>query len=270
VTDQPLWGVRRPGRMLEKLRSGQPAYMSKMNLRCPETVQVIASAGFDGVWICREHTPSTLAEIRQLVMACRAFGLDSIVRVPRGSYSDLVHPLEMDADAIMVPHVMDPDDARAVIRQTKFQPIGLRPVDGGNPDGDFCEIPPAEYAELANRNRMVILQIEDPSAVESVDEIAAIEGVDMLFYGPGDYSHALGIIGQMDDPRIDQARRKVAEACAKAGVFAGTVASLQNYKEYLDMGYQFMNLGADVRALVDYYKQFDLGSAAGENKSIYG
>jgi 4-hydroxy-2-oxoheptanedioate aldolase len=116
-------------------------------------------------------------------------------------------------------------------------------------------VPFTEYIEQANRERFIVLQVEDYEAMDELDEIAALEGYDILFFGPGDFSHSLGIPAQFDDPRIKDARLKVAEAARKHGKFAGTVGSIANHQELIAMGYQFINLGADVLAWSNYCKE---------------
>ncbi len=149
----------------------------------------------------------------------------------------------------MVPHVMSAEDAASVIRMTRFYPIGRRPVDGGNADAKFGCISQAEYNRQANEQRFIILQIEDPEAMERIDEIAQVPGYDILFYGPGDCSHSIGHSGDMNHPDVVKGFERVANAARKYGKFAGTVGSMENAQSRLDMGYQFVNIGADVAGL---------------------
>jgi len=128
----------RPSRVLTRLRAGSVVNSFKFNLSCPRTIEIAALLGFDCAWLDREHTPTDLATLETQILAARSSGLDVLVRVPRGSYSDLVHPLELDASGIMVPHVMSAEDARTIARMTRFHPIGRRPLDGGNRDGAYC------------------------------------------------------------------------------------------------------------------------------------
>lgn len=245
----------RPSRVLAKLRAGQPAYSVKMNLADPRVVEIASLCGFDCVWLDMEHVPNTMQDIENQVRAAKMHNVDTIVRVERGCYSDLIRPLEMDAAAIMVPHIMSLDDARRVARATKFHPIGLRPIDGGNSDGSYCMIDTVQYMAQANRERFTCIQIEDVEPMAQLDEIAQVAGIDMLFFGPGDFSQSIGAPAQWDDPRIDQARRAVAAAARKHGKFAGTVGSPATLAGLLDMGYQFINLGADVLGLTTYFSQ---------------
>jgi 4-hydroxy-2-oxoheptanedioate aldolase len=218
-----LTALLRPNRILEKLRRDEVVSCIKLNLADPRVVEIAALSGFNSVWLDAEHVPNSIRDLEQGVRAAQAYGIDAIVRVPRGSYSDTVRPLEMDAAGIMVPHVMSPQDATDIVRVTRFHPLGKRPLDGGNADGAYCKVDLKTYIEHANTQKLVIAQIEDPEAVDTLDEIAQVGGIDMLFFGPGDYSHALGIPGNFDDPRIAEARQRVAEAATRHGKFAGTV-----------------------------------------------
>ena len=249
----------RPNRILQKLRRGEVVSCTKLNLSDPRVVEIAALSGFDCVWLDAEHVPNSVRDTERGIRAAQAYGIDAIVRVPRGSYSDLIRPLEMDAAGIMVPHVMSADDARGVARQTRFHPIGMRALDGGNADGAYCKVDLKTYLEHANTQKLVIAQIEDPQAVEALEDIAQVEGIDMLFFGPGDYSHALAIPGQFDDPRIADARRRVAEAAIKHGKFAGTVGGPTTLDQLTALGYSFISTGADVVGLGNYFA--DLAAA---------
>ena len=126
----------RPSRTLAKLRSGGVASCCfKLNLADARAAEIAAMAGFDCLWTDREHVPNDLSAVEKIIWAAKAHNADVIVRVPRGSYSDYIRPLELDAAGIMVPHIMSLADAQNVVRMTRFHPVGRRPVDGGNADG---------------------------------------------------------------------------------------------------------------------------------------
>ncbi len=263
----------RPSRTLAKLRAGEIASCFKSNLADARAMEIAAMAGFDCLWSDMEHVPNDLAVIEKGILAAKAHDADVLVRVSRGSYSDYIRPLEMDAAGIMVPHVMSLADAQAVVRMTRFHPLGRRPVDGGNADGAYCNIDFLDYLKQANEQRFVVVQIEDPEPMAELDAIAALPGIDMLFFGPGDFSHGIGAPGQWDHPQLLDARRRVAEAALAHGKFAGTVASPGNLDELLALGYRFLSMGADVVGLSNYCKavmaEFTKRPATG-NKSLYG
>lgn len=242
----------RPSRTLAKLRSGGIASCFKLNLADARAVEIAALAGFDCLWTDCEHVPNDLSVIEKGIWAAKAHDTDVLVRVSRGGYSDAIRPLEMDAAGIMVPHVMSLSDAQAVVRMTRFHPLGRRPVDGGNADGSYCGVDFVDYLRQANEQRFVVVQIEDPEPLAELDAIAALPGIDMLFFGPGDFSQGIGAPGQWDHPKLLEARRRVADAALSHGKFAGTVASPANLDELVAQGYRFLSMGADVVGLSQY------------------
>jgi len=251
--NQPM--QMRPSRVLKRLRAGQPVTCVKTNLADARLAEIAGIVGFDCLWTCMEHIPNDWSVIEKQIWAAKVHDMDVVVRVARGSYSDYIRPLEMDASGIMIPHIMSAEDAKNVVRMTRFGPVGRRPIDGGNADGAFCQIDLQEYIRQANEQRFIILQIEDPEPMEELDAIAAVEGYDMLLFGPGDFSHGIGVPGQMDDPRIVEARHRIVEVAAAHGKFAGTVGGVEAVGELLGMGYQFINIGADVISLATHWAE---------------
>jgi 4-hydroxy-2-oxoheptanedioate aldolase len=245
----------KPSRVLEKMRGGGVALCTKLNLGDSRVAEIAGLSGFDCIWTDMEHVPNDWSTIEKQILAAKAYNIDIVVRVARGSYSDLVRPLEMDATGIMVPHVMSLADARSVVHNTKFHPLGRRPVDGGNADGAFCNIDFLEYLQQANEQRFNILQIEDPEPLDELEDIIALPGLDMIFFGPGDFSQGIGAPGQFDHPKLLETRKRIAKAAAAKGKFAGTVGGVGNWDELVGLGYNFICVGADVVGLGQYYRQ---------------
>jgi 4-hydroxy-2-oxoheptanedioate aldolase len=242
----------RPSRVLRRLRAGEVASSFKLNLIDARSAEIAAMHGFDCIWVDMEHTPNDLAVVEHQVYAAKAYDTDVVVRICRRGYNDYILPLEMDAAGIMVPHCMGAADARDVVRMARFHPQGRRAMDSGNADAKYCNIPTAEYAVQANRERFIILQIEDPEPLDELDEIAATEGIDMLFFGANDFSHSIGVPGQIGHPRVVEARKMVAEACARHGKWGAIPAMPGTIDEYLALGYRFISMGADVAGLSQY------------------
>ena len=242
----------RPSKVLAKLRAGKIVNCYKLNLDSARAAEIAALAGFDCIWTCMEHTANDYGLIERQINAAGRHGADVVVRVARGSYSDYIRPLELDAAGIMVPHIMSAEDARSVARMTRFHPVGRRPVDGGNADGQYCNINFRDYLEQANAQRFVIVQVEDFEPLAELDEIASVEGIDMLFFGPGDFSHGIGAPGEWTHPKLLETRRRVVKAALAHGKFAGTVAGPDQIDELVDMGYRFLSVGADVVGLSQY------------------
>ncbi len=247
--------MMRKSKVLQKLRAGEFVSCFKVNLPDPRVAEIVSLSGFDCVWVDQEHIGQDWSGLAACIWATKSQDTDIMVRIQRGSYSDYIKPLELDATGIMVPHIMSVEDARQVIQYTRFHPVGRRPLDGGNNDAAYAMMDFHEYIKEANRERFVILQIEDPEPMEELEEIAGLDGYDMLFFGPGDYSQGIGHPGEWDHPEITKARKRIAETAHRHGKFAGTVGNPANLDELKKMGYQFVSAGADVIGLAKYCQE---------------
>lgn len=245
----------RPSRILQLIRDGQFPTVLKINLSDPRVIELAALAGVDAVWLCNEHVPNDWIGLENQIRAARIHGIDTIVRVSRGSYSDYVRPFEAGATGIIVPHVANVEEARQIVDWVRFHPVGRRALDGGNVDGHFCLTPLHDYLQHSNTERMVILQIESPEALSHVEEIAAIPGFDGLLFGPGDFSHRIGKAGQLDAPEVVSARKRVAAAACKNGKFAMTAGLIAPFADLVAEGHKLIGIGADVIGIGAYVKQ---------------
>lgn len=244
----------RKSRVLRKMRGGEVAVCVKLNLNDARNAELAAMCGVDCIWIDMEHVGSDWKYIEDAVRAAKIYDCDTLTRVAKGSYSDYIRPLEADSTGIMVPHLMSLAEAREIVYYTKFYPVGRRPYDGGNADGKFTLVGGDDYMREANEERFTVVQIEDPEPLAELEEICALPGIDMIFFGPGDFSQGIGAPNQFSDPRIDEARRRIADAAMRHGKFAGTVGGAANFDALVEMGYQFISVGADVVLLAAGYQ----------------
>ena len=244
----------RKSRVLRKMRNGEMAICAKMNLCDPRGVEIAAMCDYDCVWLDMEHVPNDYATIENCVRAAKIYDCDVLTRVAKGGYNDFIRPLEADSTGIMVPHLMSLKEAKEIVYFTKFHPIGRRPLDGGNADGKFCLVDPLDYIKQANEERFVVVQIEDPEPLAELEEICALDGIDMIFFGPADFTQGLGVPCDFSDKRVAETRELVAKTARKYGKFAGTTGSADNIGELYAMGYQFVNITADVVALANNYQ----------------
>lgn len=236
-------------RVNKLLRDGKLPAVLKINFSDPRVIEVAALSGVDAVWLCTEHVPNDWLAIEDQIRAARVHGIDTLVRVGRGSYSDYIRPLEAGATGIIVPHVASESEARQIVEWVRFHPVGKRALDGGNVDGNFCFTPIEDYVRHSNEERLLILQIESPEALEQVERIAAVPGFDGLLFGPGDFSHRIGHIGELNHPRVVAARKRVAVAATRNGKFAMTAGLIAPLPELVAEGYRLIGIGADVVTL---------------------
>ena len=243
----------RKSRVLKKIRDGKTAFSVKLNLSDPRVAEIAAMCGIDCIWIDMEHVPSDYINLENIIRAAKIYDCDVLTRVSKGSYSDFIRPYEADSTGIMIPHLMSLEEAKKVVYFTKFHPIGRRPIDGGNADGKYCMISVEEYITQANNERFNVIQIEDPEPLAELDEICSLNGIDMIFFGPADFSQGIGNPCEVFNEETLKARRLVAETARKYGTMAGTVGGIANYRELENEGFNFINLGADVVALTQYF-----------------
>jgi len=234
-------------KVLKKLRAGEPVLCTKTNFKDPGIVEMVGLIGFDCVWLCREHLWFNDETLANMVLAARSAGMDSMVRIERGNYYSALKPLEMGAKGIIVPHVTTADQAGEIVRAMRFSPVGRRGVDGVNADSGWMSIEFKEYLKFSNKETFIALQIEDPEAIDNIEEIASVPGYDILFIGPGDLSVSMGIPGDIENKEIWNVIEKVGKIANKYGKFAGTVSIYpERTKRLLDLGYLFLTAGADI------------------------
>lgn len=244
-------------RVLQKLREGEIVRVASMSrLSDPWLAQVIGWTGYDVIWFDMEHRVFEYKAIDPLALACRHVGIDLMVRILKTGYTAPMRALECGAAGLMIPHCMDAAEARQWVEWTKFPPLGKRGFDGAGADADYLFAGPVEYMKHANQETFLVLQIEDREAVECVDEIAAVEGVDLLFIGTGDLSISYGVQFDVAHPLMQNAIDRVAAAAAKHGKFWGMPSgSPEAAQALVERGARFVTCGGDHGALVNGLKQ---------------
>lgn len=200
----------------------------------PNIVQLLGMTGdFDGFWIDVEHAGLTVHDIERAVTAGRAYGLEAFVRIPPSGYATVTQCFESGAMGVMAAQIHSAGQAEEFVTWSKFAPRGRRGLNPLGVDGRFGATPLAEFASAANEQTMVAIQIETAGAVEEVDAIAAIDGIDMLFVGPSDLGQALGVTGDIMHPRCLEAIDHVAAACRAQGKAWGAVTPTPEYASLL-------------------------------------
>ncbi|MFW6060561.1 MAG: HpcH/HpaI aldolase family protein [Phycisphaeraceae bacterium] len=237
----------RPSRILNKARNGEPALISALHFREPQVYELYSLMGFDGIWMDLEHHPTSLEKADELMRAARVGVSDIVARPARWEYMRMGRMLEAGAQGILYPRCESAEEAAEVVKWAKFYPLGERGQDAGNPDNPYCCAPTDEYVRFANEQTFIAIQLESPRAMEQAEAIAAVEGVDFLFFGPGDFSVLIGKPGQVQTPEADKALKRIAKAADNAGKWWATVSfGPEHARELLDRGCMLTTRGADL------------------------
>jgi len=208
----------------------------------PQIVEIIGLAGFDAAFIDMEHTTYDLHDVQLAVMAAERFGITRIVRTPGFDPAFILRLLDMGVQGIQVPHVSSVETARQAVKAVRYPPLGERGMAAGSRAADYGRIPLVEHMAQSNREILLACMIEDMAAVQLIDKIAAVEGIDLLAVGPSDLSRSLGVSGQPDHPRLVAAIDRVREAVKKG---AGARLALPlNHVAFPRNAAQLRNLGA--------------------------
>lgn len=246
----------RPSRIKAKLKRNEPVLVTTLHLTDPSLYELTSLMGFDGIWMDLEHHGYTVETAGKLMRAARVGTSDILARPAKGEFMRMGRLLEAGAQGILYPRCNDAAEAREVVKWSKFAPLGSRGFDGGNPDMPYCSMPIDAYIRQANDETFIAVQIEDPAALEQVDEIAAVDGVDVLFLGPADFSILSGIPGKFDAPEIDAAIDTIAAAARRAGKHWGMPCfSVEHGKKLLERGARFLARGGDIVMVMQALKQ---------------
>lgn len=212
----------------------------------PAFIEIIGHAGFDFVVLDLEHGPNTVLSLPNLIRAAEVTGLFPIVRVKEDATSLISEVLDSGAAGIQVPQISSRSEAEEVLQAARFIPLGMRGVCRFVRAADYSSLDRYEYFAQANTT-VVVVQLEGVSAVENIQEILSVPGLDIAFIGPYDLSQSLGVTGQVDDPRVTQAMRAVVEESRKRNVAVGTfVDTLEEARKWSKAGVKYLCYSVDV------------------------
>jgi 2-keto-3-deoxy-L-rhamnonate aldolase RhmA len=236
----------RKSKVLAKLRAGGFVRMAGLGHFLPFFVRYAAHYRYDGIWLDLEHRAMEDREVQAIIALCHQFDIDCMVRPPTLERTRIYRYLEEGAAGFMIPFLSTPDLARHVVQCAKFPPVGNRGIDGAGMDGDFgvgVWTPDATYFEDANRETFIVGQVETPETLDNLEEIAATDGIDVLFIGPADLSRRLSVSGGMS---LEEAIQKVADAAKRHdkawGITAGSPEQIARYRA---LGAQLVPWGGD-------------------------
>lgn len=229
----------------KRLQDGQALNGCWLNLGSSLTAEIVGNAGFDWVLIDLEHGAGNEKDMLAQLQALQSSNTKAIVRVERNDKSRIQHALDMGAEGIMCPQIETVADSQNVVSAMYYSPDGNRGVakmvraTGFGGEFDL-------YRQKLKENILGIIQIETTKALDQLDEIASLDGVDVLFIGPSDLTMSLGIFGQFDHPRYLDALNAITAAATKAGKATGILLfDPKDYETYYNMGIRFMACGSD-------------------------
>ena len=228
----------RKSKTIERMRSGDIIKACVLGHFIPAYVAHAANAGYDCIWLDLENRSISQRDVEYLLLASHRFDIDIMLRPPTIGKTQLYRYLEDGAAGLMIPHVSTPELAEQLVQAVKFPPIGDRGIDNAGLDADFHIHDPDTYAQWANQETFLCVQIETPEAVRRIDEIVAIKGIDMVFVGPGDLGLRLRQSGEMT---LDEAWERVSSACRKSNMpFGGPTLGIEEMKKRRQQGAQFL------------------------------
>lgn len=237
----------KPSRVLAKVRAGEPALGIALHLTDPSLFELAGLMGFDAIWMDMEHHFYSLEVAANSMRAARVGGADVVARPAKGEFMRMARMLEAGASGIMYPRCDSADEAREVVKWAKFAPLGKRGFDGAGPDVPYLMTPMRKYIQEANEQTFVLIQVEEPHAVERAEEILAVPGVDMLMLGPADFSVLTGIPGEFQHPTVVAAIERIARAAKNTGKhWAATCGGVEVARRMIEMGARLVFHGCDI------------------------
>jgi 4-hydroxy-2-oxoheptanedioate aldolase len=228
-----------------RLRDGETLLGCFLNLGSGLTAEIVGRAGFDFVVIDLEHGSGGEADVLAQLQALEATNAGAIVRVESHARQRAHRVLDLGAEGIMFPRISSSNEARAAVAGLRYPPQGVRGVASANRACGFG-VSQREYMAATDEVLLGVVQIESGESLGAVDAIAAVEGVDVLFIGPQDLTQSLGILGQYDHPRYNQALEATAAAARRAGKSLGILMSKpEDFGRYRSLGFSLIASGSD-------------------------
>jgi 2-keto-3-deoxy-L-rhamnonate aldolase RhmA len=233
-----------------KLAKGELVLCMGVNqMRTPNIAMIAAACGFDAIYIDLEHNPTSLESAAAISVAALGVGITPIARVTSHDPHDATRILDCGAQGVMVPHVNNAAEARAIVAACLYAPRGHRSAFGSGPALGYAATPQAEVCRRLNEETVLMAMIETPEAVENASAIAAVDGIDALHIGASDLSTEMGIPGQYKDPRMRAAFEAVARAAKAHGKAMGVGGVREDYQFQswlLGIGVRYLTGGSDV------------------------
>ena len=243
---------------LDKLRAGELSIgVGLRQARTVDVAKIMKTAGFDWLFIDMEHNSMDMDMAVQISVAAHETGITPIVRVPGYEHYHATRALDGGAQGIVVPHVDDATIAAQIASNCRYPPIGHRSITGALPQLNFQTHTLKDATETINRETLIVVMLETPTAIDNAEEIASVPGIDALLIGTNDLTLEMGIPGELNHANIVAAYERVITACEKHNKFPGMggVYSPDVMKTYISMGARLILAGNDVSFLLEAARQ---------------
>ena len=239
----------------QALRLKRPQIGLWMGLADAYVAELLASTGFDCLVIDAEHSPNDPRSVLPQLQAMAPYPVHPIVRPVHGRVDLIKQYLDIGAQTLIIPMVESPEQARQMVAATRYPPRGVRGVGTAvSRASRWNQID--DYAARSDDEMCVLVQVESVNALSQIERIAAVDGVDGIFFGPADLAASMGLLGRPSDPAVQAAIVQGIAAVNQAGKAAGTLTSDRKLaREYLDQGALFVAVGVDTMLLVKSAKE---------------
>jgi 2-keto-3-deoxy-L-rhamnonate aldolase RhmA len=228
-------------RLKTKLVAGEPALGCSLMFPAPQIVEMLGYAGFDWVLLDCEHGSLSPADVEMMAIAASASGITPIARPRTNSASDIQTVMDRGVHGVQVPHVNTADDARRTVDAVKFGPSSIRSLAAGTrPEKWGFGGKMADFTAAANAETLVCVQFEHPQALENIDAILQVEGVDVFFIGPSDLSQSMGYPGNPAAPLVADAIASALKTIVAAGKTPGMPATSDNVAKLIGSGVRYI------------------------------
>ncbi len=240
-----------PNRTRRALAEGRAVLGTMVaEIRQPAIMQLLVNGGFDFAIIDNEHGPFNIETIADLSRTAVALGITPIVRVPDIAYPYIAQALDAGAQGIMAPRIYTAAQTKQVVDTVKYPPVGQRGSAMNRGQTTFRGGNVIEMMEEANQESLVIIQVETAAALESIDEIVSVPGVDVAFIGPNDLSIALGVPGQTTSSVLVDAIERVMDACVRHNVTAAIqMNDMKLALHWAKQGFRMLSYSAETSLL---------------------
>lgn len=234
-----------PNQFRKDLIAGKNLIGCWCSLASPITTEVLGLAGFDWLLLDGEHSPNDVLSFVPQLMALKDSPSAPVVRPQWNDTVQIKRLLDAGFHNFLIPFVQSADDARAAVAATRYPPQGVRGLSVSQRNNRYGTV--KDYFKVVNDNIAVMVQIENMTGVEAIDEICGVEGVDGVFIGPGDLSATMGYIGNPAHPEVQAVIARICASAKAHGTPVGILAPAEaDARRYLEMGISFVAVGSDL------------------------